>query len=95
MIALVKMSSARYLKFMHKFGVEYPKAVKDTLLLGKHNGNIMWADAIAKEMKNFQLAFDLLENGVQPYNRYKFIKCHMIFNLKMEDRHCKAQLVTV
>ncbi len=28
----------------------------------------MWADAIAKDMKNVQVAFDPIENGVQPPN---------------------------
>ncbi len=51
-IALVKKCSARYLKHTHKFGIECPKTVKDALELDMHNGNTMWADAIAKEMKN-------------------------------------------
>ncbi len=51
-IALVKKRSARYLKRMHKFGIECPKTVEDALELDKCNDNTMWADAIAKEMKN-------------------------------------------
>ncbi len=50
--ALVKKQSARYLKRMHKFVVECPKTVEDALELDKCNGNTMWADAIANEMKN-------------------------------------------
>ncbi len=69
-IALVKKHIAKYLKCMHKFGIECPKTVEDTLELDKHNGNTMWADAIAKEMKNVQVAFDPLEAGVQPPNGY-------------------------
>ncbi len=83
-IALVKKRSARYLKRMHKF---------DTLELDKHNGNTMWADAIAKEMKNVQVAFDHLEDSMQPPNGYQFAQCHMIFDVKMEDFHWKAWLV--
>ncbi len=51
-IALVKQCSAKYLKSTHKFGIECPKTVEDALELDKCNGNTMWADAIAKEMKN-------------------------------------------
>ncbi len=51
-IALVKKCSARYLKRMHKFGIECPKTIEDALKLDRRTGNTMWADAIAKEMKN-------------------------------------------
>ncbi len=59
-IALIKKLSARYLKRTHKFGIECPKTVEDALELDKHNNNTMWANAIAKEMKNVRVAFDLL-----------------------------------
>ncbi len=62
---------------MHKFGIECPKTVEDALKLDKHNGNTMWADAVAKEMKNVQVAFDPLENGSQPPSGYQFVQCHM------------------
>ncbi len=51
-IALVKKLSAKYLKCMHKFGIECPKTLEDALELNKKNGNTMWADTIPKEMKN-------------------------------------------
>ncbi len=40
-IALVKKCNARYLKHMHKFGIECPKTVEDALELDKRNGNTM------------------------------------------------------
>ncbi len=89
----MKKRSARYLICMHKFGIECPKTVEDALELDEHNGNTMWADAIAKEMKNVQVAFDSLEDGVQPPSRYLFVRCHMIFDVKMEDFCWKARLV--
>ncbi len=93
-ISLVKKHSAKYLKHMHKFGIECPKTVDDALELDKSNGNTMWADTITKEMTYVQVAFIPLDNDVQPPNQYKFIQCHMIFNVKMENSHQKAQLVT-
>ncbi len=53
----------------------------------------MWADAIAKEMKNVQVAFDPLQDGMQPPIGYQFVRCHMIFDVKMKDFRWKAQLV--
>ncbi len=64
-IALVKNFSAKYLNHMHKFGIECLKTV-EALEFDKGNGNTMWEDTIAKEMKNVQVAFDPLETGVQP-----------------------------
>ncbi len=53
----------------------------------------MWADAIAKEMKNVRVAFDPPEDGVQPLSGSQFFQSHMIFNVKMEDFRRKARLV--
>ncbi len=52
-----------------------------------------WADAIAKEMTNVQVAFDPLQDGIQPPNGYQFVQCHVIFDVKMEDFCWKARLV--
>ncbi len=65
----------------------------DALELDKCNGNTMWADAIAMELKNVKVAFNPLENGLQPPNGYQFVGCHMIFDVKMEDFCRKALLV--
>ncbi len=92
-ITIVKKRSAKNLKRMHKFGMECPKTVEDALELDKQNCNIMWADAIAKEMKNVQDAFDPLDDDTQPPIGCQFIRCHMIFNVKMEDFRWKVLIV--
>ncbi len=69
-ITLLQKHSAKYLKQIYQFGVECPKTVKDALKLDKWNGNTVLADAAVKEMKNFKVASDPLECGVQPYNGY-------------------------
>ncbi len=84
-IALVKKHNAKYLKCMHKFGSECPKTIEDELDLYKCNDKTMWVDAFAKEMKNIHVAFDPLDDSMQPRNGYQFLKCHMIFDVKMED----------
>ena len=51
-------------------------------------------DAIAKEMKNVRVAFKILEHGeTPPPPGFQFIRCHMIFDIKMEDSRRKAWLV--
>ncbi len=64
-ISLIKKHRARYLKHMHKFGIECSRTVEDAIKIDKFNDKTIWADAIAKKMKNVQVAFNPLEDGVQ------------------------------
>ncbi len=92
-ISLVKKQSACYLKYTHKFGVEVSKTVKEALDLDRSNGNTIWSDAIAKEMKVNCIAFNILpESHVVPIVYHK-IPCHMVFNVNMEDFWQKARLL--
>jgi hypothetical protein len=92
-ISLVWKQMTRYLKRTHKFGIEVPKTVKEALELDCKNGNTFWADAIAKEMKEVCIAFNILPDGHVAPNGYQKIPCHMIFDIKMEDFRRKARLV--
>ena len=51
------------MKRNEKFGISLPKNVKEALQLDKENGNTLWADAIATEMKNVKVAFKILDDG--------------------------------
>ena len=44
-------------------------------------------------MKNVRIAFKILKDGEQPPPGHQFIRCHMIFDIKMEDFRRKARLV--
>ena len=61
--ALVKKRSTHFLKKTHKFGIEVPQSVAEADALDKKNGNTLWADSIAKEMKNVKIVFKILEDG--------------------------------
>jgi hypothetical protein len=61
-IALVKKRSTRFLKKTHKFGIKVPRSVAEAYAIDKKNGNTLWADSIAKEMKNVRIAFNILAN---------------------------------
>jgi hypothetical protein len=91
---LVKRRSARYLKRNHnKFGIELPKTVEEALEIDRLNNTTFWGDAIKKEMQNVRIAFDILEDGSLPPQDYQFVRCHMVFDVKMEDFCRKARLV--
>jgi hypothetical protein len=61
-----------------------PKSVKAALELDEKNGNKLWFEAINKEMKNVKVAFNILEEEESIPVGYKFIPCHMIFDVKMD-----------
>jgi hypothetical protein len=63
-ISLVNKRTTRYLKRTQKFGIEVPKTVKEALVLDRKNGNTLWADAIAKEMKEVHIALNILLMGI-------------------------------
>jgi hypothetical protein len=92
-ISLVCRRTTRYLKRTHKFGIEIPKTVKEALALDHKNGNTLWADAIAKEMREVRIAFNILPDGGSTPIGYQKIPCHMVFDVKMEDFRQKARLV--
>jgi hypothetical protein len=76
-----------------KFGIEVPTLVDHALEINKHNGNTFWVDAIAKEMKNVRITFKCLISGKRAPLDYKWVKCHMIFDIKIEDFEWKARMV--
>jgi hypothetical protein len=92
-ISAVAKRSAHFLKWTHKFGIEIPRTVKEALELDRHNGNTLWADAIAKEMAKVRKALDILPNGKTAPVGYQKIPCHMVFDIEMEDFKRKARLV--
>ena len=45
-------------------------------------------------MKNVKLAFKILNDGEMAPRDHQFVKCHIIFDIKMENFRSKARLVT-
>jgi hypothetical protein len=80
-IAAIKTRSK---KKTHKYGVQVPKTVREAYELDKINGNTLWRDAIAKEMKNVMVAFDILEPGRNIEPGRKHLACFMVFDVKMD-----------
>ncbi|KAL7485042.1 hypothetical protein ACHAW6_010651 [Cyclotella cf. meneghiniana] len=91
-ISLVKCQNAQYHNPTHKFGIELPKTVDEANAINKATCITFWHNAI-EWMKNVWVAFDVLTDGVVPPTDHQYMKCHMIFDIKMEDFCCKALLV--
>ena len=89
-IAAVKK---RYCKRNFKFGFEVPDTVQRAKELDRLNGNTLWMDALAKEMANVRVAFKILDDGADPPPGYQFMKCHIIWDIKLDGLRRKARLV--
>ena len=84
-ISLVKKRTVRYLKKTHKFGVRVPSSERHASELDREHGDMFWQDAIATEMRNARVAFKILDDTGEVLIGYKCIRCHMIFDVKMEN----------
>jgi hypothetical protein len=89
---IVKATKTRYLKRMQKFGIDLPKSVNEALRIDKETKTTYWADALAKELKNSRIAFKFLLEGDKAPVGYTFIRCHWVFDVKMDFTR-KARLV--
>jgi hypothetical protein len=90
---IIATVTKRYHKRTHKFGIEVTTNWYDCVILDKENDNTLWQDVVRKEMNNARIAFKILngEESVPP--TYQEIRCHMIFDVKMEDFRRKARFV--
>ena len=98
---IISKVKSRYWVTTHKFGIKLPKTVQEALQIDKKTGTDFWKKAIQKEMSNVRVAFKRWENGTvadaksgQGLPAYQRIKCHMIFDIKMDGKFTrKARFV--
>ena len=91
--SIIAAVNKRTLKRTHKFGIRLPKNVDDAKRVDELNGNRMWQDAIEKEINTVRKAFRILDNDESVPPGHQQIRCHMIFDVKIEDFKCKCRLV--
>jgi hypothetical protein len=58
--------------------------VNEALEIDRDNGTDFWRKTIEKEMTNTKSAFRILNDNESVPIGYQFIKCHMIFDVKMD-----------
>ena len=82
---------------MHKFGIKVPKSVEEAYRLDKESATDFWAKAIQKEMSRIREAMKLYDGTLDEVRTklvgYQMIRCHMIFDVKMEGLTRKACFV--
>jgi len=80
----------RYFRTFQKYGIELPKTVERALEIDKENGNTLWQDALAKEMKAVGKAFDFLNDGDPDPVGHKKISVHIVMDIKQDfTRKCR------
>ncbi len=90
---ILKAMKKRYFRTEQKFGIECPKTVERAYQIDKETGTKFWTEAIKKEMDVVDKAFEVLPEGSGPPPGYKFIKCHMVFDVKAGTLQRKARFV--
>jgi len=83
----VAMAKACKVKKGFKFGVEVPTTVERALAIDRETNTDLWAKAIEKEMLHVFPAFKILDEGQDASLMSKYIRCHMIFYLKLDLTH--------
>jgi hypothetical protein len=81
---IISAVKRRVVKKSHKFRIGVPNTIDEAHALDKANGNTLWGDAIAKEMKNVRVAFNIKGADAQPPVGHQEIRCHGIFDVKMD-----------
>ncbi len=81
-------------KTSHKYGIELPSSVKNAIEINCKNSNTLWQDALAKEIGNVCVAFEILgPNAKAPPDWHKALS-HIVFDIKMDFTR-KARWVKV
>ena len=90
---IIKKVKAKYWRTTHKFGIRLPKTVEEALQIDEENGNTLWRDAIEKEMRKAKVSYtaiqdatpqDVRSNKCDDLRGHQEIKCHIIFDVKMD-----------
>jgi hypothetical protein len=76
-----------------KFGIRIPRKWDEAITLDNANGNTQFQDSVHEEMTKVQVAFRILEDGVMVPPTYQQTRCHLIFDLKIENFRRKARFV--
>ncbi len=80
---IVAFMNSRVQKMSHKYGIEVPTSVGNAININRENGNTLWQDALAKEMGNVCVAFEVLGPGVRALPGWHKASGHLIYNVKM------------
>ncbi len=76
--------NARIRKTTHKYGIEIPTSVENAMVIDRSNNNTLWKDALAKEMTEVGVAFEVLEEGIKAPIGWSKVTGHLVWDVKMD-----------
>ena len=68
----------------HKYRIKIPTSVKHAKKLDRKEGNDFWMKALAKEMFNVGVAFEILEQGWKAPHGWHLVTGHLVWDVKMD-----------
>jgi len=88
---IVSKVKSKYWRTTHKFGIKLPHTAEEALQMDKESGTDFWARAIEKELRKVKVAWESRDDlSIEDVRKgraligYTEIKCHMIFDIKMD-----------
>jgi hypothetical protein len=76
--------NARIRKTTHKYGIEIPTSVQKAMEIDRSNNNTFWKDALAKEMTEVGVAFEVLEEDMKAPIRWSKVTGHLVWDVEMD-----------
>ena len=94
---MVSKVKSKYWRTTHKFGIEIPKSVETAYDIDRATRSEYWHKAVEKEMKKIRAAMQVYDGTLDDAKKklvgYQQIRCHMVFDIKMEGLVRKARFV--
>jgi hypothetical protein len=87
---IISKAQNKYWRTTHKFGIELPHSAEEALKIDAKTGTDFWAKAMAKEQRKVKVAWTVEDASIDDIRSgkhligYTEIKCHMIFDVKMD-----------
>jgi hypothetical protein len=75
---------ARNRQTTHKYGIEIPTSLTHAEEIDRRNSNTFWRDALAKEMTEVGVAFEVLEEGIKAPIGWSKVTGHLDWDVKMD-----------
>ena len=82
--AIIASVRKKIAKTTHKYGIEILTSWSHAVKIDTKNGNQLWRDALAKEMKTVGVAFDVLEDHQRVPVGWSKASGHLIWDVKMD-----------
>jgi len=80
---------SRHQQAGYKFVIHLPTSIADAWRLNRENGNMLWIDALHKDLDAVMIAFEVQDEEVKHIPGYKQIPGRIVWDIKM-DFTCKA-----